>query len=122
MAARTSIIWASTKYFVVELIGDIVYFPLWWFTAGFSQLLWGLGRNLRSTERHLALGLLLRTLWLPMFGQYDREGRIISFFVRLVILFGRWLYWLCCAFFSLVIVIVWLGLQLVIIIRLLSFF
>ncbi|MFH0874210.1 MAG: hypothetical protein V1846_05235 [Candidatus Komeilibacteria bacterium] len=122
MAARSSIIWASVKYFFIELIGDVLYFPLWWYTVGFSQLLISRAKNLRSLERHLALGLLARSLFMPMFGQYDRAGRIISFFMRLVILIGRVIYFIVLTFVNLLLIIVWLALPVLITVRLFSFF
>lgn len=122
MAVRSSIILASGKYFLIELVGDVLYFPLWWYSVGFRQLLLSLGRSLRSSERYLALGLLARSLFLPMFGQYDREGRIISFFMRLVILIGRSIYMLGLLAIDFLLIVVWLGLPVVVVVRLLSFF
>lgn len=122
MAVRSSIILASGKYFFIELVGDVLYFPLWWYSAGFRQLLVALGHSARSTERYLALGLLARSLFLPMFGQYDREGRIISFFMRLAILFGRSVYMLGLLAIDFLLIIVWMGLPVLVVVRLLSFF
>lgn len=122
MAVRSSIILASGKYFLIELVGDILYFPLWWYSVGLRQLIMSLAQQARSSERYLALGLLARSLFLPMFGQYDREGRIISFFMRLAILFGRSIYMLGLLAIDFLLIIVWMGLPVLVVVRLLSFF
>ncbi len=122
MAVRSSIILASGKYFLIELVGDILYFPLWWYSVGLRQLIMSLAQQARSSERYLALGLLARSLFLPMFSQYDREGRIISFFMRLAILFGRSIYMLGLLAIDFLLIIVWMGLPVLVVVRLLSFF
>lgn len=109
------------RYFFIELVGDILYFPIWWYSAGFIQFLNSLINRLKDTERHLAIRLLAQNLFLPMFGQDDRQGRIISFFMRLVLLFGRVIYFCGFIIISLVLMIFWLALPIIIIIRLLSF-
>lgn len=73
----------------LEAIFDIVYFPLWWYTAGAKHaLLWCLHLFL-SGNRRLAPGLWLKNIFVPMFGQYDWQGRIISFFMRTVQIVAR---------------------------------
>lgn len=75
-----------------EAFADFFYFPIWWYTRGalrsaqwcFGLLEWG---NLE-----LALGVWLRNIFVPMYGQYDWQGRIISFVMRVVqIIFRGWL-------------------------------
>lgn len=122
MAVRSSIILASGKYFLIELVGDILYFPLWWYSVGLRQLIMSLAQQVKSSERYLALGLLARSLFLPMFGQYDREGRIISFFMRLIILIGRSIYMLGLLAIDFLLIVVWMGLPVLVVVRLLSFF
>ncbi len=68
---------------VLETLLDLVYFPVWWFTGGFIFA----GKkclNLVSVgNAHFAPGLWLSNIFVPMYGQYDFEGRLISFFMRL---------------------------------------
>jgi len=72
-----------------EFLFDIIYFPLWWFTGGlvragrFCLRLWQ-GGNLR-----LAPGLWLKNLLVPMFGQTDWQGRLMSLLMRFANVLGR---------------------------------
>jgi hypothetical protein len=59
-----------------------VYFPLWWYThglayAGKSCVAW-LGR----ANQRLAPGLWLKNIFVPMYGQRDFTGKVISFVIR----------------------------------------
>lgn len=67
-----------------NLLWEIVSFPIWWYTIGVWKMLQWLGDQIVSEYRNLSLGLWLKNLLVPMFGQYDRTGRLVSFFMRLV--------------------------------------
>ncbi len=74
---------------LVEFILDIIYFPVWWYTKGvIGSLRWCFDLFVRGNE-NLAPGLWLQNLFVPMFGQFDWQGRIISFLMRLVQIFAR---------------------------------
>lgn len=68
----------------LEAILDIVYFPIWWYTSGVVHATRVVGRHIAAGNEALAPGLWLRNIFVPMFGQYDITGKIISFFMRLV--------------------------------------
>jgi hypothetical protein len=73
----------------IEFFFDLVYFPVWWYTVGLmrhAKSCWGM---FQSGNEQMAPGLWLRNLFVPMFGQYDWQGRIVSFFIRLLNVFGR---------------------------------
>lgn len=93
-----------------ELIRDILYFPLWWYSAGLARLLLSLKNFLADKEKSLALSVWVKNIFTPMYGQYDWAGMIISFFVRLfqIIIRGLlMLFWLAVA---LAVFLLWLGL------------
>lgn len=69
---------------LIRIIWDFVYFPLWWYSAGFLKTLRGLGNFYRSQEASLGFFIWLKNLFTPMYGQEDFAGRIISFVIRLV--------------------------------------
>jgi hypothetical protein len=63
---------------------DIFYFPLWWYTGGiFHSLKWCTSFFLQGNQS-LSPGLWFKNLLVPMYGQYDWQGRIISFIMRFV--------------------------------------
>ncbi|MDO8462702.1 MAG: hypothetical protein Q7S96_00300 [bacterium] len=61
----------------------------WWYGHGLLMVLRWVGRSIHSWEESVGLGLWLRNLFTPMYGQTDWQGRIISFFMRIAILCGR---------------------------------
>ena len=76
---------ATTLRFVFfEIVGDLLYWPIWWYTRGISRAgLFALA-EIKSQARRLGVGVWVKNIFVPMFGQYDIEGRLISFFVRLI--------------------------------------
>ncbi len=86
---------------LAELARDIVFFPLWWHTKGLVQLLLKLKVFLKNREKSLALLVWIKNIHKPMYGQYDWQGMLISFFMRLfqIIIRGiAMLFWLVAAF------------------------
>jgi len=63
---------------------DFFYFPFWWYGEGLISFLRGLGRFLRDRESMLGLSVWLKNIFVPMYGQRDIGGRIISFIMRLI--------------------------------------
>lgn len=82
-------------------IKDIVLFPVWWYTAGIAHMFGQLVYSAKKQAAFFAVGLWVKNLFVPMYGQYDWQGRIISFFVRLMQIVARsvayvlWLVGLC---------------------------
>lgn len=62
---------------------DLVYFPVWWYTAGFVRVLKGARGMIAGVNQQFAPGLWIRNLFVPMFGQTDWQGRLMSVFMRL---------------------------------------
>lgn len=92
-----NIVFLSLKFIVVDLIGEAVYFPLWWYSRGLLNAgRWCL-EKVKAGNRRLGITIWLANLFVPMYGQRDYAGRIISFFIRIVqiifrlILFFIWL-------------------------------
>lgn len=82
---------------IAELAYDILYFPLWWYSRGFLNLLLSLYNFLTDKQKSLALLVWLKNIFRPMYGQYDWQGMLISFFIRLVQIIFRsliLLFWL----------------------------
>lgn len=69
---------------LLRVTWDFLYFPLWWYSAGFIKTLRGVGKFYRSQEASLSFTVWLRNIFVPMYGQYDTAGRLVSFFIRLV--------------------------------------
>lgn len=68
----------------VDIIGDIFYFPVWWYSRGLIRAFRRMLERIGGHEASLGVGIWIRSLFVPMFGQYDAAGRIISFIMRSV--------------------------------------
>jgi hypothetical protein len=66
-----------------ETLLDLVSFPFWWYSFGLKRTAFWCADVLRSGNEMLSPGL-----WL-MYGQYDIQGRFISFFIRLIQVIAR---------------------------------
>jgi len=89
---------------LLESLLDILYFPIWWYTGGFKHAALRCLEFLKAGNTRLAPGLWIKYIFVPMFGQYDWQGRIISFFMRLVNVIGRGIalaFWLFVCLFLL---------------------
>jgi len=68
---------------LLDILLDIIYFPVWWYSGGIKFIVEKCYEIFKSGNARLAPGLWLKNIFVPMFGQWDWEGRIISFFMRL---------------------------------------
>lgn len=102
------------QHLVLESIIDIFYFPLWWYSKGIVYALRQCFALLKSGNESLAPGLWLANLFVPMYGQFDWQGRIISFFMRLAQIlariFGLFLWLVFCS----TLFLIWLALPVVV--------
>lgn len=116
--ATQNIIVVAARSLLLDLIMDVLYFPVWWYSAGLVQFVYNRARSTVATSEHLAIRLLVLNIFRPMFAQYDRTGRIISFFMRLVILCVRSVYLLGYTALQLIAIVAWVAAPLFIVYRL----
>jgi hypothetical protein len=106
------------KIFITVLtdqIRTILYFPFWWYSKGFLKVLKGSGSFIIDFEQTLGLGIWVKNLFVPMFGQTDFAGRMISVFLRLFQIIWKCLVLVVIIILTLIFVIVWLALPIFII-------
>ena len=93
---------------ILKILGDILYFPIWWYSVGLARLLKNVWNFLSNQERSLGFSVWLKNIFVPMYGQRDWAGRLISFLVRLVQIFFRGIVLLIWLIFSLIFIFIWL--------------
>ncbi len=95
-------------FLLVDLLGGILYFPIWWYSQGLVIFVQGLGRQIAQQYTRSGLGVWVSNIFTPMFGQYDWQGRLISFCVRLFQIVFRGLYMIGWMVIMLVLLLAWL--------------
>ena len=110
-----NIIIQASKILLIDLIGEILYFPIWWYSQGLKRTGLYVFNSIKNTNRNLAVGLMFKSLGKPMFGQYDREGRIISFFFRLILTFARSIAFLVLLCLYLLMIVFWIFLPVLVV-------
>ncbi|NCT55096.1 hypothetical protein GW758_04050 [Candidatus Falkowbacteria bacterium] len=69
---------------ILEFLAKILYFPLWWYGVGLIKKVKSLFYFIKAKEEELGLGVWVKNILVPMYGQRDFAGRAISFFIRLI--------------------------------------
>jgi hypothetical protein len=83
-----------------DIFIDIVFFPFWWYSFGLIGVVKKLADFVMDKERSLALFVWMKNIFVPMYGQRDVQGFLISFFIRLAQIIFRSLiliFWLIIA-------------------------
>ena len=86
MSSRTG---AVARFVVFDLFGSLIWFPVWWYTTGFARVSGAAIRTIRFRSLEYGFAIWVKNFFVPMYGQYDITGRIVSVFMRFVVLIGR---------------------------------
>ncbi len=105
---RENIALKSGKFIFTETIIDVGLFPIWWYTAGVKKAFFRMINTVAQGNQELGLSVWLKNIFKPMYGQYDWQGRLISFIMRFAQVFFRSIILLFWIIFSLVIFLFWL--------------
>ncbi len=97
------------KFIIIDPILEILYFPFWWYTKGLKNAALSLRNNIHKLAHTLAIRLLLANMFKPMFGQYSLNGRIISFFMRVLQLLFYSILFMIGVIILLVLFFIWIG-------------
>jgi len=100
---------AITQKLITDFLLDFLYFPIWWFTKGLQQILIFSYNLVGQANMRLAPLLWFKNLFVPMFGQRDIQGRIMSFFMRLVNVIIRGFLIVCWIWVMGVFVLAWIS-------------
>lgn len=91
-----------------QLIGDLLYFPIWWYTKGFVKVIRWAEKYLAARLQANGLLIWLKNIFVPMYGQRDWAGVLISFFTRLVQIIVRAIMMIFWLTLTLTLVMLWL--------------
>jgi len=93
---------------LIDQIKTLLYFPLWWYSKGFLKAVLGAWEFVKDFEQTLGFSIWLKNLFVPIFGQRDIAGRIISFFLRLIEIILRGFALLIFVLIAIAYIIFWL--------------
>lgn len=85
-----------------EIFGDFFYFPIWWYTSGFANQTKRSLLFLENRSKGLSFFIWIKNIFVPMYGQSDWQGKLISFVFRIINIIIRgaiMLFWLLIALF-----------------------
>ncbi len=108
MKVKNNFAYSSIKFVLIDLIGDVLYWPIWWYSKGLAKTGLFCLEKIKDQFEALALGVWLKNLFIPMFGQYDWEGRLISFFMRTIQIIARLIILFIWSILILAIFLIWL--------------
>ncbi|MCE9586065.1 hypothetical protein K8R04_01960 [Candidatus Uhrbacteria bacterium] len=78
-----------TRLFLSETFGSIIRFPFWWYTEGLIEAARWCARGLRFRWESAGISVWVKNFFVPMYGQYDIAGRLVSVVMRFFVLIGR---------------------------------
>ena len=99
----------------LEFFLDFLYFPIWWFTAGAVRAAGWCWNLFLEGNFILAPGLWFKNLLVPMFGQNDLQGRLVSLFMRLLNVIFRFFCLLIWLIITFLIFLLWFAVPLVLV-------
>jgi hypothetical protein len=112
----------AARALFVDALGDVLYFPIWWYSSGLKNVAINRYHSISGMANQLALRLLVLNIFKPMFAQYDRAGRVISFFARILILIARSIYFVIYTVLQILLLVLWLVVPLVVVFRIFSLY
>jgi hypothetical protein len=100
---------------LLDTFREILYFPVWWYTIGLGKAANFSWQRIKSMEIRLGVGVWVKNIFTPMFGQRDIAGVLISFFMRvfqiIVRLFALFLWSILMA----ALFLAWIGLPILVV-------
>lgn len=112
-----NILISSLKYVAKDLVGDFLYWPVWWYSKGLLNTVLFSYRSIRSQQEALGVSIWIKNLLTPMYGQTDWEGRLISFFIRLVQIIVRGILLIVWSVLAVIPIVIWVLLPLLIFVQ-----
>lgn len=79
----------TLRLVLTELFGGFLALPAWWYSQGLSIVGQWVKRTVRNANDIFALGVWVRNLFVPMYGETEWSGRLISFGVRAAMILVR---------------------------------
>jgi hypothetical protein len=100
---------SAGKAVFYDVGGGLVAAPIFWYTRGLADAGKWCVRFWKDGWNRFGLGVWVKNLFIPMYGQTDITGRLISFFMRLVEIVGRFIIMIVWAVFTVAFFVFYVG-------------
>ncbi len=117
-----NLFFSSVKFILIDLIGDVFYFPIWWYSKGAKKAILYFYHKIVAAEMTLGVFIWTANLFKPMYGQTDWQSQIISFFMRFFQIIFRGFILLVWTILMSLLLVFWLLLPLIVVYKLVSIF
>ncbi len=97
----------TLKIFTLDLFYSFGSWPLWWYGKGLRNFFVFVVDLYRRLWNNLALPILIKSWFKPMYAQYDWQGRVISFFFRTLLILWRLSIFLAVGVFYFILLVLW---------------
>lgn len=94
----------------LDIVREILYFPIWWYSVGLLRAAKFFGQRIKNAEVRLGVGVWVKNIFTPMFGQRDIAGVLISFFMRVFQIIIRTLVLFLWIILMIILFFVWVAL------------
>lgn len=103
------------KDIFLDVVWEILYFPLWWYSRGLKNAGLFCLQRIKDTWRVLSLSIILNSFFKPMFAQRGWDAYILTLMVRCWQIFWRFIVMFVFVVFWLCIFLIWITLPIFII-------
>ncbi|MBI4458212.1 hypothetical protein HY633_04575 [Candidatus Uhrbacteria bacterium] len=73
---------SAAAIIAANVFGSLASFPVWWYTRGALRMAGKCFGLVREQARDYGVNVWIKNLFVPMFGQRDIWGKLISFWLR----------------------------------------
>lgn len=99
---------------IFGLVKDFVFLPVWWYSRGLFELVGKIGDFWLDSLKGLNLVVWIKNIFVPMYGQRDFAGVLISVFMRIIQIIFRGIGFIFLLVFGLAVILIWLALPILI--------
>jgi hypothetical protein len=92
---------------LLDILKDIFFFPFWWYSFGLIKIAKSLAAFVANKGKSLGLLVWIKNIFVPMYGQRDWQGKIISFCIRLVQIIFRTIFFVFWVVLALILFFAW---------------
>ena len=68
----------SIKFILQDIVGDVLFWPIWWYTTGVIESFYRMTDTIVQSNLEFGLTIWIKNIFVPMYGDYSWQGRLVS--------------------------------------------